>query len=152
MGLLGVWSGAETGREVPLRYWEEVRKHWETVQVPTGEWMYASWMPIRSHSMTCAGLASLFVAHDYLEPAHFTGAVGRSVLPAVAKGLAWLEAGDTSTALDHGGYNLYGLERVGLASGFKYFGDHDWYRELAKSVIASQQRDGSLGVGLGQGV
>lgn len=145
-GLLGVWSGAETGREVPQRYWEAVRKHWEAAQQSDGQWAYAQYMSMKTHSMTCAGLASLFVAHDYLEPAHFTGAVGRDPYSvAVGQGLRWLESGDNCLAIDHAGYDLYGLERVGLASGFKYFGSHDWYRELARNLITSQRRDGSWG-------
>src|SRR5438045_8203476 len=95
--------------------------------------------------MTCAGLASMFVAHGYLEPARFTGNVGREpFIPAITKGLKWLESADNSIDLDHGGYNLYGLERVGLASGFKYLGSHDWYRELAAQALTDQQADGSF--------
>src|SRR5258708_14618161 len=71
-GLLGVWSGAEAGREVPRAYWEAVSKHWERSQVANGQWGYfAGGSRFGTHSMTCAGLASLFVAHDYLEPARF---------------------------------------------------------------------------------
>ena len=102
-----------------------------------------------------AGLASPFVAHDYLEPAHFyRAAVGSRALsrPRLQKDLPGSKRGITpALALDHGGYNLYGLERVGLASGFKYFGSHDWFRELAKNIIGSQMRDGSWGMGAGMG-
>ena len=34
-GLLGVWSGAEVGIEVPGDYWAAVHKHWVTNQAPT---------------------------------------------------------------------------------------------------------------------
>jgi hypothetical protein len=43
------------------------------------------------------------------------------------------------------GYDLFSLERVGLASGFKHFGKHDWYRELGAIVLARQYPDGSWG-------
>ena len=145
-GVLGVWSAAEAAREVPSSYWEAVRKHWEQTQSPNGQWDYYDSSRAGTHSMTCAGLASLFVAQDWLEPAKFTGNVGRSPFaPAVAKGLKWLEEENNCLDLDHGGYDLFSLERVGLACGFKYFGTHDWYRQLAKSVIAAQARDGSWG-------
>src|SRR4051812_15286097 len=75
------------------------------------------------------------------------GRVGRDPFgPAVARGLAWFEDGEKSVKLPNTnwwGYTLYGVERVGLASGFKHFGKHDWYRELANVAVASQQADGS---------
>src|SRR5207248_8214444 len=40
---------------------------------------------------------------------------------------------------------LYGIERAGLASGFKYFGKHDWYRELAQRILLTQGGDGAWG-------
>ena len=39
-GLLGVWSGAEVGVEVPVRYWKDVEKHWTSYQLRSGEWGY----------------------------------------------------------------------------------------------------------------
>jgi hypothetical protein len=95
--------------------------------------------------MTVAGVASMFVTHDYLDAPRIGGQVGREPFSmALAKGLNYLETGDNAVNLD-GGYTLYGLERVGLASGFKFFGNHDWYRELAAGVIRSQEGDGSWG-------
>jgi hypothetical protein len=124
-----------------------VQQHWTRTQIPGGQWSYLALEGLDgTHSMTCAGLASLFVAHDYLDAPKFGTAVGRDPFtPPLAKGLAWLERGDNCVALDHGAYDLYGLERVGLASGFKYFGRHDWYRELATFAVATQQPDGSWG-------
>ena len=145
-GLLGVWSAAEIGQEVPRNYWLDVQKHWVENQHDNGQWGYRT--PTGGDmrlSMTVAGLASLFVAHDWLDPGQFGAAVGREPFsPALARGLAFLESGDNAVRVQ-GGYTLYGLERVGLASGFKYFGEHDWYRLLARQVLHLQGRDGSLG-------
>lgn len=146
-GLLGVWSAAEAGLSVPSNYWGIVQHHWTKSQDPNGQWnYYFEPSDAGTHSMTCAGIASLFVAHDYLDVPRFGAEVGRDPFtPSLLKGLAWLEDGDNCVNLDRGAYDLYGLERVGLASGFKYFGPHDWYRELAARTIASQQSDGSWG-------
>jgi hypothetical protein len=149
-GLLGVWSAAEAGFEVPLTYWKQVEDHWTKNQMSTGEWGYET--PDAGSgrlSMTSAGIASLFVTHDYLTAPKFGNEVGRDPFsPALAKGLAWLEQSSHSVDTLNSqfwGYTLYGLERVGLASGFKYFGTHDWYREIARQVIDSQNPDGSWG-------
>ena len=147
-GLLGVWSAAENAFEVPDAYWEAVQRHWTLTQHPNGQWNYLGGHPL-THSMTCAGLASLFVTHDYLDLPKYGVVVGRDPFtPALWKGLRWLEDEDNCLELDHGGYDLYGLERVAFASGFKFFGSHDWYRELAQQVIRRQK----MGAGWGNEV
>lgn len=145
-GLLGVWSAAETGFEVSDVYWGAVQNHWTQTQFGNGQWSYNMPFATGTHSMTCAGLASLLVTYDYLEAPRFGTSVGRDPFsPAIRRGLRWLEQGNNCLELNHGGYNLYGLERVALASGFKYFGTHDWYRELAARSIEAQDTDGSWG-------
>jgi hypothetical protein len=147
-GLLGVWSAAETGFAVPESYWARVQGHWARSQGRDGTWAYhlPGGLGGGTHSMTCAGLASQFVTHDYLDAPKYAIAVGRDPFtPSLAKGLKWLEEGDNAIAINRGGYDLYGLERVGLASGFKFFGTHEWYRELAAESIHEQQPDGGWG-------
>ncbi|MGE5611263.1 MAG: DUF4159 domain-containing protein [Bacillota bacterium] len=158
-GVLGVWAGAEVGVEVPQDYWMAVERHWTGCQLSTGEWYYS---PDRrrpedprmvpntepTFAMTVAGIASLFVTHDYLDAAAFGDEVGRRPFsPPLARGMLCLERTDFVTAVlkdaKYLGYNLFGLERVGLASGFKYFGSHDWYGELSARVLAMQRPDGS---------
>jgi hypothetical protein len=149
-GLLGVWSGAEAGLEVPTSYWKDVEDHWTQNQQSDGEWGYQGPSEGQGRqSMTSAGIASLFVTHDWLTAPRFGNDVGRQPFsPALSKGLEWFEQSnhsvDTSSAL-YWGYSLYGIERVGLASGFKYFGTHDWYRELTQLILDNQNANGSWG-------
>jgi hypothetical protein len=149
-GLLGVWSGAMVGKAVPQTYWKNVEQHWEQCAYADGTFPY-SLGAAATTTMTCAGVASLLVAHDYMDSPDIVGKAGNraSAIPALDNGLTWLDTGDncmTFTANIGGdGYALYGLERVGLASGFKYFGMHDWYGELAKQLVAKQHFDGSWG-------
>jgi hypothetical protein len=152
-GLLGVWSGAECGIEIPTQYWQQVQKHWTDCQLDSGEWSYDALRTTPGFGMTAGGLASLFVTHDYLDTPMYIGAgnTGRDPLtPALSKGLAHLEDGDNSIALVDGeiyylGYNLFGMERVALASGYKYFGKHEWYRALTTRVLPLQWPNGSFG-------
>jgi hypothetical protein len=152
-GLLGVWSAAEAEPriEVPISYWRAVERHWTITQQSDGEWAYNPGGNQGQLTMTSAGIASLFVSHEYLDPATSSAEpVGREPFsPALKKGLDWYEQGDhvVSDPGGHWGYRLYGIERVGLASGFKYFGQHDWYRELAAEVLARQNRYGAWGNG-----
>ena len=147
-GLLGVWSAAETGMSVPIHFWRDVQQHWIDCQLADGQWPYTGDKPTPRRSMTLAGIASLFVTQDYLDAEDWGDRVGRPPFsPALAKALDWLESGDNSVITHEGeedwAYTLYGLERVGLASGFKYFGAHDWFRERAADLIAQQNPDGS---------
>jgi hypothetical protein len=146
-GLLGVWSAAEVGAEVNNAYWQAVEQHWTTCQLEDGSWGYSGYNSSRGGrlSMSVAGIASLFVTHDYLDAPKFGSAVGRQPFsPALKKGLEWLESGERAVSPDSG-YTLYGIERVGLASGFKFLGDHDWYRVLARKVIDNQHSSGTWG-------
>jgi hypothetical protein len=153
-GLLGAWSAAEAEVEIPTLYWFLIAKHWSETQLRNGQWEYE---PGRGATvnMTAAGLASLLVSHEYIEPALMQGAVGREPYNApIKKALAWFEQGNNaiSVGIDDsfsGGYGTYGIERVGLASGFKFFGTHDWYRAYARRVIDAQakSKDGSWGGG-----
>jgi len=158
-GLLGVWAAAEAGYEVPDLYWAVVEKHWTDCQVGDGNWSYLPGMDDGYLAMTCAGLASLLVTHDYLEPAEMgrNGAgVGRDPYsPPVRRALEWFERGNDSmyikpgpNVFDRASYTLFGLERVGLASGFKHFGVNDWYKLIARHLVYAQRKDGSWGDGV----
>src|SRR5207248_1451354 len=98
---------------------------------------------------------SLLITNDYLEAALLARkAAGRRPYgDALTAGLAWLETGDNSVNVMYApkeaplyvGYNLFGLERVGLASGLKYFGTHDWYAELTAKMLPLQWPNGAWG-------
>src|SRR5439155_1048256 len=81
--------------------------------------------------------ASLLITHDYLDAPALGRNVGRAPYsPQLTAGLNWLEGGDDvinviTENMFYVGYNLYGIERCALASGYKYFGTHDWFAELS---------------------
>ncbi|MDB5297092.1 MAG: hypothetical protein JWO31_3075, partial [Phycisphaerales bacterium] len=166
-GLLGVWAGAEAGADTPGGYWKVVYDYWAGSQFPNGKWDYLAQPPrdvagsIRSPivgnlggrgpsgslSMTLAGAASVLVASEYAE-ADGGFRVGRAPYPPpLRSALGWLEKDDNAVDLRAAwwGYTVYGVERVGLQSGLKYLGKHDWFRVLARQAIDRQLGDGSWG-------
>jgi hypothetical protein len=144
-GVLGVWMAADAGLSVPDSYWEIVGEHWLQTQNTDGGWGYQGHNSVSTGSMTAAGLAALFVVLDqrYAERPREAG----GLLTALELGLTWFgrEYGPDNP---HGEpewryYYLYGVERVGAASGHKYFRSQDWFRGAASHLLKTQKADGS---------
>ena len=130
------------GIEVPNTYWESVENHWAETQTngPVG-------LPRpgrKSTRVDDAGRARLAVRLPRLSGRPDTGTVvGREpVQPRWQRGsTGW--SGDHRMDVQTGQWtrlHAVGLRALGLASGFKYFGTHDWYRELAASLTAKQSK------------
>ncbi len=144
-GVLGAWLAADAGLPVPETYWEAVAEHWIRVQNTDGGWGYEQGDTQSRGSMTAAGLAALFVVLDQRYAAQPREAVG--LLTAIELGLDWFgreytpenPRGDVGWTY----YYLYGVERVGAASGYKAFRNKEWFRSGAAYLLAHQQADGS---------
>ena len=160
-GVLGVWAGARANMEfIDAKYWWKVTKLWIERQCPDGGWTYLDTGPQGNASMTAAGVATLFVATDnLLGDAYLKCDVSqRPEIKNIDRGLAWLdehfedtirpksEFRSQITGLE---YYLYCLERVGLASGYKYFGASDWYKRGAAALLKQQESDGAWRGGFG---
>jgi hypothetical protein len=147
-GLLGVWAGAQGGVaaeiEIPGPYWYKVMKHWADCQNADGGWPYRKGQHTKA-TMTAAGVASLFVCFDNIFYEAFVECDTGLELPPIRRGLEWFERNYEATG--GGGYYLYGVERVGLASGYKYFGTVDWYKVGAERILRSQNASGGWGGG-----
>jgi hypothetical protein len=150
--LMGIAAGADAGVEVPDAYWAAAQKHWLGSQLASGEWGYRKDTPQARPALTFAGAASLLATHDFLE-APAVARVGHQASPidaAMARAMAWVAKGDNAVDVGGGrtvylGYTLHALSRLGLASGQKHFGAHDWYREMARKVVLSQWENGAWG-------
>jgi hypothetical protein len=95
-------------------------------------------------SMTAAGVATLFITQDYLHGDG--GCKGNYINPPIEAGLKWISDHFNELSNDqHYYYTLFGISRIGLASGYKYFGSKDWYKDGAAQLVAYQQPDGSWG-------
>jgi len=148
-GLLGVWAAARGDVEVPKQYWQLVLSHWLRCQNPDGGWDYGH-QGNSTATMSAAGVASLFVCFDNIFAAKFAECGSDFRLSAIDKGLEWFDRNFLGTLtgkvpMGIGGldYYLYGVERVGLASGYKYFGKADWYKLGCEKLLAVQQANGS---------
>ncbi|MGC8559371.1 MAG: DUF4159 domain-containing protein [Phycisphaerae bacterium] len=141
-GVLGVWC-AEAGGYIypPISYWRMAEKHWRKCQNPDGGWCYQSG-GASTRSMTAAGLATLYITDQYLHPEVLNVLKPNS---AVKRGLAWL----SKHIRTRGNlYYLYGLERVGLASGLRYIGGYNWYRMGARIILKTQSKPGEWDAGV----
>ncbi len=151
-GVLGVWAAAQLDEEVPRQYWYVVLKHWLECVNSDGGWSYRRGMASTA-TMTTAGLATMFVCYDNLLADGFIkcdqGPRVQAVLRPLTRGLDWMDRYFAGTLagqkLGYGDifYLLYGIERIGLASGYKYFGKADWYKLGAVRLLDMQSPDGS---------
>ena len=143
-----MWALAQAGVEVPTGYWQFVDAAWHRQQTRAGAWGYKPvWDPADpttfhepGATMTAAGVATLFITQEYLQIAPRCG--GNIDDPAIDAGLRFL-----GTHLDplpdyDRYYLLFGVSRVGLASGYKYLGATDWFRWGSDALCREQSPDG----------
>jgi len=140
-GALGLWECAKRGSRVDTRYWRMLEDAFITRQLRDGGWNYDGTGPSYG-SMTAAGLTVLYITQDFLH-AHEAVKLERGGPSenekAIDRGIEWFTQNfsaehNPGRAGDYY-YYLYGVERVGLAGGIRYFGDHDWFREGAVELI-----------------
>jgi hypothetical protein len=151
-GVLGMWACEQSGAEVPSDYWQATEKAWRDDQDPaTGGWCYGK-TPTGDHpicaSMTAAGVATLFITQDYLHPAQGINCAGNVNDPHIDAGLKWMadnyeKVFSETTQPWTPYYTMYGVERIGVASGYKYFGKVDWFAQGADFLVHKQLGDGS---------
>ena len=142
--ILGLWALQEAGGRVDVRYWRIFDDVWRKDQFPDGGWAYNTTpthkdnQPNETTSMTAAGVATLFIIQDnvFSDLGEHRGNVSN---PNIENGLKWIS--DHFNQVDNN-YSWYGIERIGVAAGVKYFGTTDWFQAGADHLIASQKPDG----------
>jgi hypothetical protein len=167
LAILALREAALAGVEIPDGVWKRAQALYFKHQQQDGSWNYGD--PANTGmgastpgygSMSAAGLASIFITMDNLDLA--SGCPCRSGASNKTKGdferrldlaLAWQEKEfkpDQNPKFPGGGGNfkyywLYAVERVGIAAGYKYFGNHNWYKEGAEQLVKEQGGDGTWG-------
>jgi len=153
-------EASAVGIELPAEVFVRARDLYFRCQMADGGWNYTGQGPPYG-SMTAEGLASLYIFYDFLEPAGagprkgVRGGGGPSETDRrTDAALYWLSkhfrADENPEAAGAAGkgkglYWLYWVERAARASGYKYFGSHDWYAEGARLLVNTQEADGSWG-------
>jgi len=144
--VLGLRAAMLVGLDVPPQTLGLCERHYGTSQNADGGWGYRPGDNSYG-SMTAAGVASLYILGGrlYVE-SNVCGQYRQD--PRIAAGLSWLvknynvttNPAKNSTWLF---YYLYALERVGVLTGFRDFGAHDWYLDGCRSILDAQNADGS---------
>ncbi len=152
-GVLGVWAAEQAGAEVPIDYWKDVEDAWIRDQDPSGAWApehHATAKYPLSAPMTAAGLTTLFITQDRLHADNGVLCKGNITNPHIDSGLQWISQNFDKVLTDkqqrYAPYStLFDVERVGMASGLKYFGDVNWYQQGADYLVQHQDANGSFG-------
>ncbi|CAN5534811.1 DUF4159 domain-containing protein [soil metagenome] len=156
--VLGVWAAADAGVEISDAYWQTIDAAWRKEQFPDGGWAYARNMPGRADkptpTMTAAGVATLFITQDHLR-LNNGNCKGNPIDKNIELGIAAIErtfnAGMTTPGVPvfpRQYYCMFGYERIGVASGYKYFGKIDWFSQIASTLVAAQKPDGRWATGV----
>ena len=152
-GVLGIWACAENIEGIPPEFWNTVDWAWRRTQHEAGSWSYtkvpSEKMPA-TVAMTAAGVATLFITQDFINRGKSLEPAGNARDPNIEKGIKWISDNykslyDLKVAAYSPWYGLYGIERIGVASGYKYLGDVNWYEDGANYLIKNQRRNGSWG-------
>ena len=144
--VLGCWACADNLDTFPPGYWAVVDHAWRADQHDDGTWSYHKEPEEKYPSnlqMTCAGLATLYLTDDFLSRGKPAAVVGNPIDPGIDKGMQWATAhlkDSLNTELGDPFYALYGVERIGLASGYKYFGTTNWYNMGSDFLLSKQSK------------
>ncbi|RIK66693.1 MAG: hypothetical protein DCC65_09135 [Planctomycetota bacterium] len=155
---LGVWAGTFGGAAVPASYWRRVSEHWLSTQNSDGGWSYTKNETQSTASMTVAGCNSLYLVLDRLHsksdgPYRWgEGSVPDArareqmtrLYDAIRRGDELLARVPPDIS-QFDGYELFGLERLGLASGRSVVGANDWFLRYVGGVSQRVWGKGTIG-------
>jgi hypothetical protein len=144
-GVLGLWACNQAHLEINHNVWQLFDKVWHAQQFPDGGWCYDvipgdDDQSKPTVSMTAAGVATLFITQEYTN--YVPKCTGNIRDAAIDKGINYLGNHLNNLQQDRFYYSLFGISRVGLASGFKFIGKTDWFQWGADKIVAEQKPEG----------
>ncbi|HPF41388.1 MAG TPA: DUF4159 domain-containing protein [Phycisphaerae bacterium] len=148
---LGLWLGDLNGGEVSRETWLKVERYWMEGQDTSGGWGYVLPSSNPTSSMTVAGCNSLYIALERLYArgdrpyARYEGCRPNKknrkrvaeIFQAIHDGNAYLRTHPPDASL-HQRYELFGIERLGLASGLAEIGGQDWFPSYATAAVGHE--------------
>jgi hypothetical protein len=144
-GVLGVWALEQAGAEIPQKYWEIVDKAWRNAQQHDGGWLYSDGGDDFANArptMTCAGVATLFITQDYLlRSKKWDACTGGVIDINIENGMVNVDKHIHELIGATTFYGAYGVERIATASGRRYFGSVDWFQLGADDELKRQNPD-----------
>jgi hypothetical protein len=153
-GVLGLWACSDLIEGISPAFWQQVDSSWRADQADDGSWAYREkpgaapaqgGFNASSPTMTAAGIATLFITQDQLYRERGIDCAGNIIDPNIEKGLQWMAKHFQEIfTVSYPFYGLYGIERIGVASGYKYFGDVDWYERGADFLLQKQNAQGGF--------
>ena len=149
-GVLGLWACAESGALIEKTVWQSMEDAWRKHQYADGGWAYTwSKNPTgegqATASMTSAGVATLFITLEYLHSMDGVNCTGNVSDEHIDRGMKWIAENFNKFQERHPLYTLYNYERIGVASGHKYFGGINWYETGAEFLVKRQGGAGNWG-------
>jgi hypothetical protein len=176
--ILALHEAEKAGAKITDQTWQLALNYWQQpgMQNSSGGFGYGLNQQNATGSMTCAGIASLIIIRDRLQPGdasvhngHLQCCGKQPDANPVEEAMRWL---GNSFSVERNPnregsllYYLYALERVGRISGQRYFVTrkppgrpvgfetpalHDWYREGCDFLLGFQDKLGGGWIGTGQ--
>jgi hypothetical protein len=140
-GVLGLWAAQQSGAvDVGSARWKTIEAAWRHDQRDDGGWCYDR-DGNETAPMTAAGVATLFITADFLHADDAIACIGSIRNPWLERGLAWIDA--NYDQIGQNNYAMYGIERIGTASGYTYFASHNWFADLSAQLLSAQAKEGS---------
>lgn len=134
---LGLWAAYDAGIGSPVQMWKTIEDYWRKMAQPDGGWYYRGDRVQTNLAMTAAGVQCILIATEHTDRALRLEMRNDKQL---VDGMRYLGEKWAPEKLDL--YGLYGVERVGLLSGAKFFGRRNWYVEGAEHLLTMQLPEG----------
>jgi hypothetical protein len=138
--MMAMWETTQAGLELKLGIFRMAERTWLQRQQDSGGWRLAGLESVEEPAdvrMTAAGLTCLYICWDALS----TGSGKYRHLEELNKGWAFLDK-NFKPDFYKNSYSMYCIQQLGMLSGRKFIGGHDWYA-IAAEKLAEPRPAGS---------